>query len=44
VPALRSEATGDDADGWISARRHAIPAVVVGASGVLLVVAGIGKV
>ena len=29
---------------WISERRHAIPAVVVGACGVLLVVTGMGKV
>jgi hypothetical protein len=29
---------------WISARRHAIPAVAVGACGVLLVVTGMGKV
>ena len=29
---------------WISARRQAIPAVVVGAVGVLLVVTGMGKV
>ena len=29
---------------WISARRHAIPALAVGACGVLLVVTGMGKV
>jgi Sap, sulfolipid-1-addressing protein len=29
---------------WISARRHAIPAVIVGAFGVLLVVTGMGNV
>ena len=29
---------------WMSARRHAIPAVAVGACGVLLVVTGMGKV
>jgi Sap, sulfolipid-1-addressing protein len=29
---------------WISARRHAIPAVIVGAIGVLLVVTGMGNV
>ena len=29
---------------WISARRQAIPAVVIGAVGVLLVVTGMGKV
>ena len=29
---------------WISARRHAMPAVILGAVGLLLVVTGMGKI